>query len=45
MNLQNINLVEQINEIKVRVYDPEGHERSKNFKAMIDFSMKKTGSA
>jgi hypothetical protein len=38
LNTQNVNLIEQINEVKVRVYDPEGHERSKNFKAMIDFS-------
>lgn len=37
LNLQNVNPVEQLNEIKIRVYDPEGHERSKNFKAMIDF--------
>ncbi|MCU0653586.1 MAG: TIGR04141 family sporadically distributed protein [Candidatus Pacebacteria bacterium] len=37
-NLQNINLIEQINDIKVRVYDPEGHERSKSLKALIDFS-------
>jgi hypothetical protein len=36
-NLQNINLLEQINEIKVRVYDPEGRERSKNLKSLIDF--------
>ena len=36
-NSQNINLLEQINEIKVRVYDPEGRERSKNLKALIDF--------
>jgi len=36
-NLQNVNLIEQINDIKVRVYDPEGAERSKNLKAMIDF--------
>ena len=36
-NLQNINLLEQINDVKVRVYDPEGNERSKNFKALIDF--------
>lgn len=39
-NLQNINLLEQINEIKVRVYDPEGRERSKNLKALIDFRIK-----
>ncbi len=37
LNLQNVNPVEQLNEIKVRVYDPEGRERSKNFKAVIDF--------
>jgi len=37
MNLQNVNLIEHLNEIKVRVYDPEGHERSKNFKAMVDY--------
>ncbi len=37
LNLQNVNLIEQLNEIKVRVYDPEGHERSKSFKSMIDY--------
>ncbi len=37
MNTENVNLMEQLNDIKVRVYDPEGRERSKNFKAMIDY--------
>ena len=36
-NLQNINLLEQINDVKIRVYDPEGREKSKNLKALIDF--------
>jgi uncharacterized protein (TIGR04141 family) len=38
-NLQNINLLEQLNDVKIRVYDPEGHERSKNLKAIIDFNI------
>ena len=37
LNLQNVNLVEQINDVKIRVYDPEGHERSKNLKALLDY--------
>ncbi|HOX29726.1 MAG TPA: TIGR04141 family sporadically distributed protein [Candidatus Paceibacterota bacterium] len=37
LDSQSVNLVEQINDIKVRVYDPEGRERSRNFKAMIDY--------
>lgn len=37
LNTHNVNMAEQINDIKVRVYDPEGRERIKNFKAMIDF--------
>lgn len=37
LDLQSVNLTEQINDIKVRVFDPEGRERSKNFKAMIDY--------
>jgi uncharacterized protein (TIGR04141 family) len=37
LNLHNVNLIEQLNEIKLRVYDPQGAERSKNFKAMIDY--------
>jgi uncharacterized protein (TIGR04141 family) len=37
LNLQNVNMLEQINDIKVRVHDPEGRERSKNLKALIDF--------
>lgn len=37
LNLQNVNLIEQINDIKIRVYDPEGRERSKNLKALLDY--------
>lgn len=38
-NTQNVNVMEQINDIKIRVYDPEGRERSKNMKAMLDFNI------
>ncbi len=38
-DLQNINLVEQINDLKVRIFDPRGDERSRNLKTMIDFKI------
>lgn len=37
LNLQNVNMIEQINDIKIRVYDPQGAERSKNLKALLDY--------
>jgi hypothetical protein len=42
-NTQNVNVMEQINDIKIRVYDPEGRERSKNMKAMLDFNIEEEG--